>query len=376
MAGASAAIAPSLPDATSSIAQAGLMHARGADGSAGDNLAGTCQCIEQTAIVFIALARDHCGGLFIGRTDQMAGDGFHQQRADGWLWLARAFQIADRPRKPDVHVLDVGDPFSKRPDVGCQLLVERIGHVPGDVDVQSLARSWPSSPISRATAATSGWRLLSIKTASNSATRRRFLRSEPVGQQIHDGIMIPHTRVMLPLQRSETDGRKSTTAADQENRRRFAGPKAIEDTVECPTSQSEGDNRVAQSICLPISANCGRRWLRRRRPACCVPPDQALIEVFVVAWHTLRECNRQLAEADLIVQSERGSVKNPLLSIRRMTVADLHVAGAALGMSPRIACEAGFLRRRTMLMIRWRSCSACKMIRPALGRTQSGIDLA
>jgi P27 family predicted phage terminase small subunit len=62
--------------------------------------------------------------------------------------------------------------------------------------------------------------------------------------------------------------------------------------------------------------------------------DGALLEVFAVAWQTLRECNRLISNSTLLIHSERGAVKNPLLSIRRMTVADLNSAASHLGMSP------------------------------------------
>lgn len=62
--------------------------------------------------------------------------------------------------------------------------------------------------------------------------------------------------------------------------------------------------------------------------------DSALLEVFATAWQTLRECNRLISKSTLLIQSERGAVKNPLLSIRRMTVADLNSAATQLGMSP------------------------------------------
>ena len=62
--------------------------------------------------------------------------------------------------------------------------------------------------------------------------------------------------------------------------------------------------------------------------------DQAVCEVFVVHWQDFREASRMLTASGLLVKGERGPVKNPLITIRRMAAEAMDRAGLQLGLSP------------------------------------------
>ena len=46
--------------------------------------------------------------------------------------------------------------------------------------------------------------------------------------------------------------------------------------------------------------------------------NSAMKKIFVTSWAMLQMANRQIAATSLLVKSERGAVKNPLMTIRRM----------------------------------------------------------
>jgi len=62
--------------------------------------------------------------------------------------------------------------------------------------------------------------------------------------------------------------------------------------------------------------------------------DQSVCEVFVTHWQDFRESSRMLATSGLPVKGERGPVKNPLMTIRRMACEAMDRAGLQLGLSP------------------------------------------
>lgn len=62
--------------------------------------------------------------------------------------------------------------------------------------------------------------------------------------------------------------------------------------------------------------------------------DSMILELFVSSWAMLQQTNRQIAATALLVKSERGAVKNPLMTIRRMLTSELNAAAAQMGMSP------------------------------------------
>ena len=67
--------------------------------------------------------------------------------------------------------------------------------------------------------------------------------------------------------------------------------------------------------------------------------DSMMVELFVTSWAMLQMANRQIAATSLLVKSERGAVKNPLMTIRRMLTAELNATAAQLGMSPFARCR-------------------------------------
>jgi P27 family predicted phage terminase small subunit len=62
--------------------------------------------------------------------------------------------------------------------------------------------------------------------------------------------------------------------------------------------------------------------------------DSAILERFVTAWARFRECQQQLARTGLLVRGMSGPIRNPLLAVQRQASAEMHAAGAELGLSP------------------------------------------
>jgi len=62
--------------------------------------------------------------------------------------------------------------------------------------------------------------------------------------------------------------------------------------------------------------------------------DSGLLESYCLAWGLVREASRLIEATGLMVRSERGPVKNPLVSMRRAAQAELRGIAAELGLSP------------------------------------------
>jgi P27 family predicted phage terminase small subunit len=86
-----------------------------------------------------------------------------------------------------------------------------------------------------------------------------------------------------------------------------------------------------------FSAEDNRIWdavIASAPPGLLTAADSMMVEMLVTSWAMLQQTNRQIEATALLVKSERGAVKNPLMSIRRMLTSELNAAAAQLGMSP------------------------------------------
>lgn len=62
--------------------------------------------------------------------------------------------------------------------------------------------------------------------------------------------------------------------------------------------------------------------------------DEALVEIFAVAWARFHAANAQVHTIGLMVQSASGPVRNPMLIIVEKCAHIMHMVGSQLGFSP------------------------------------------
>lgn len=62
--------------------------------------------------------------------------------------------------------------------------------------------------------------------------------------------------------------------------------------------------------------------------------DQSVLERMAVAWARFRECQRKITQVGLMVKSERGPARNPLLIVQKQAAEEMHACGEVLGLSP------------------------------------------
>ena len=99
--------------------------------------------------------------------------------------------------------------------------------------------------------------------------------------------------------------------------------------------------------------------------------DTSTVERAAVAWSTYRATSRQIASIGLLVRTEEGPRRNPLLIIRRQAAEELARATADLGLSP--LARTKLVQAEPEEMILWEFCSQVgRATASAIGSSERG----
>lgn len=84
----------------------------------------------------------------------------------------------------------------------------------------------------------------------------------------------------------------------------------------------------------PEETKLYRHCMNSLPPEILTAADEAMLEVFAVAWARFRYANKQVGTIGLMVQSPTGPMRNPLLIVIEKNADIIHKVGSQLGLSP------------------------------------------